>query len=157
MLSRSGSGFRYDLMLGRALRGLVHEALQQVAQNGSSLPGSHHFSLTFSTTHPKVVVPENLRERYPKEMTIILQHQFSDLKVEPDHFAVTLFFQSVPLRVVIPFEALVRFADPSVGFAIQMPSGIDNTAEDTCPKPPESADPTSGKVISLDQFRKKND
>lgn len=155
-------GFRYDLMLGRALRGIARQALQQVARNDSALPGSHYFSLTFVTNHPQAELPQNLRERYPLEMTIILQHQFADLAVQDDNFAVTLFFQGRPARLVVPFDSVIRFADPSVGFTIQMPPDgipISSTTKQQSPGSSSSQQVTNAgeKVISLDQFRREND
>ncbi len=108
---------RYDLMVEDALRGVVRAALTEAAENG--LPGEHHFYITFKTGHAGVDIPTRLRERYPDEMTIVLQHQFWDLIVEEERFTITLSFdgKADPLR--IPFASVVAFADPSVKFGLQ--------------------------------------
>ena len=108
---------RYDRMVEEALLGVVRRALTSVAEHG--LPGNHHFYITFRTDHPEVVLPDHLRQRYPGEMTIVLQHQFWGLEVEEEAFEVTLSFNDVPERLVVPFEAVVAFADPSVRFGLQ--------------------------------------
>lgn len=110
-------GLRYDRMVERALRGVMHDALAHVAKQG--LPGAHHFYITFRTDHPKVQIDQALRARFPQEMTIVLQHQFWDLAVEHDGFMVTLSFNNVPQRLAIPFAAVTAFTDPSVNFGLQ--------------------------------------
>jgi len=112
-----GPSLRYDRMVEDALRGVVRQTLTEVAQQG--LPTEHHFYVTFETTHRGVEIPEYLRQRYPSEMTIVLQHQFYGLKVTESQFSVTLSFNNTPERLVIPFEAIRIFADPSVSFALQ--------------------------------------
>ncbi|MGF1608196.1 MAG: SspB family protein [Kiloniellales bacterium] len=114
---------RYDRMVETALRGVVREALAQVAERG--LPGNHHFYITFRTDHPGVTLADALRERFPAEMTIVLQHQFWGLKVEHEAFEVTLSFSDKPERLVIPFAAVTSFADPSVRFGLQFESAED--------------------------------
>ncbi|MEX0921888.1 MAG: ClpXP protease specificity-enhancing factor SspB [Rhodovibrionaceae bacterium] len=113
----SDDSLRYDLMVEDALRGVVKAALKEAAQGG--LSGEHHFYITFKTGHAGVDIPQTLRERYPDEMTIVLQHQFWDLIVEEERFSVTLSFdgKADPLR--IPFDSVVAFADPSVKFGLQ--------------------------------------
>lgn len=113
----SGHTLRYDKMVEEALRGVVRQTLKEVEQHG--LPAEHHFYVTFETTHKGVEIPDYLRQRYPSEMTIVLQHQFYGLKSEKDQFSVTLSFNNTPERLVIPFEAIRIFADPSVSFALQ--------------------------------------
>jgi len=115
------SGLKYDAMVERALRGVLRDALSYVAEHG--LPGDHHLYITFRTEHPGVDMPEQLRERYPGEMTIVLQYQFWGLEVGDDGFAVTLSFSDVPERMEIPFQAVIAFADPSVRFGLQFDSG----------------------------------
>ncbi|HSR71220.1 MAG TPA: ClpXP protease specificity-enhancing factor SspB [Kiloniellales bacterium] len=112
---------RYDRMVEEALRSVVNRALGHVAEHG--LPGDHHFYITFRTDHPDVRIPGHLRERYPNEMTIVLQYQFSDLAVGPDSFSVTLTFSGVPAKLVVPFDAVAAFADPSVRFGLQFDIG----------------------------------
>ncbi len=112
---------RYDRMVEDALRSVVSKALSQVAERG--LSGDHHFYITFRTDHPDVVIPDQLRARYPSEMTIVLQHQFWGLEVGPDAFGITLSFSNVPEHLTIPFESVVAFADPSVRFGLQFDVG----------------------------------
>lgn len=168
----SGEGLRYDRMVEDALRSVVRRALSHVAERG--LPGSHHFYITFRTDHRESEIPQSLRERYPGEMTIVLQHQFWGLEVDNDRFAVTLSFADVPHRLVIPFAAVTAFADPSVRFGLQFDvesaepaagAGEEPAARRPAPTSVESApreaapatdEPKPGeKVVTLDAFRKK--
>ena len=114
---------RYDRMVEDALRGVVRKALIEAAQRG--LPGEHHFYITFHTERPGVGIADWLRQQYPQEMTIILQHQFWDLTVEEERFAVTLSFGGRHERLTIPFSALSAFADPSVQFGLQFEANED--------------------------------
>ena len=158
--------FRYDKMVERALRGVVREALARTAASG--LPGTHHFYITFQTKHPGTTIPESLSSQYPEEMTIVLEHQFWDLEVEEDHFAVTLSFQSRPERLIVPFEAITAFTDPSCKFGLQFQAndgGAAGAASDEAPSKPAKAEakkepeadkaPKTGEVVALDAFRKK--
>ncbi len=120
---------RYDRMVEDALRSVVSKALTHVAERG--LPGNHHFYITFRTDHPGVVMPESLRARYPGEMTIVLQYQFWGLEVGDDAFGVTLSFSNVPERLIVPFDSVSAFADPSVRFGLQFDVGAD---EETRPE-----------------------
>ena len=115
-------GLRYDEMVERALRGVLRDALIQVAEAG--LPGEHRLFITYRTDHPGVELSGHLHERYPSEMTIVLEHQFWGLEVNDDAFAVTLSFSNEPERLRIPFDAVIAFADPSVRFGLQFDSGI---------------------------------
>ena len=156
----------YAVLVEQAMRQVAYQALQQVQQYG--LPGDHHFFISFNTTHPDVVLSDNLRSRYPEEMTIVLQHQFHDLLVEEDAFSVTLSFNNLPEKLVIPYTAMTAFADPSVKFGLRFQNAANHThasetaGEDT-PLSEESGDTEGGKmpfsegsnVISLDNFRKK--
>jgi hypothetical protein len=108
---------RYDLLTQQALRGVVRAVLSDAARKG--LPGEHHFYIAFDTNADGVHMPDRLRSQYPEEMTIILQHQFWDLKVGDDEFEVGLSFGGVPTKLVIPFEAVKGFFDPSVQFGLQ--------------------------------------
>jgi uncharacterized protein len=155
--------FRYDKMVEHALRGVVREALARTAASG--LPGTHHFYITFHTRHPGAKVPDSLMSQYPDDMTIVLEHQFWDLEVEEDRFAVTLSFQSKPERLVVPFEAITAFTDPSCKFGLQFQandaaSPVASETEAAKPakaeakKEPEKA-PKTGEVVALDSFRKK--
>jgi len=113
---------RYDLMVEQALQTAVIEAMGRIAQDG--LPGEHHLYITFRTSADEVMLPDHLLERYPEEMTIVLQHQFENLTVDHDGFAVSLNFNNVQERLRIPFAAISAFADPSVNFSLQFNSEI---------------------------------
>ena len=155
---------RYDRMVETALRGVVREALARAAASG--LPGTHHFYITFKTRFPGVTVPDSLAADYPEEMTIVLEHQFWELEVEEQRFGVTLSFKNKPERVVVPFEAITSFTDPSVKFGLQFQPG-----ESAATPPGAAAKPAGEKksdkaekgdksaktadVVTLDSFRKK--
>ena len=111
---------RYDLMVERALRAVVRDSLEVAAEEG--LPGDHHFYITFRTDFPGVEISETLRTRYNDEMTIVIQHQFWDLAVAEDYFAITLSFSGRPERLVVPYESVTAFADPAVRFGLQFES-----------------------------------
>lgn len=108
---------RYDLLAQEALRGVVRHVLADAAKNG--LPGDHHFYISFDTGAEGVRISPRLREQYPEEITIILQHQFWDLSVSDEGFEVGLSFGGVPERLVVPFAAIKGFFDPSVQFGLQ--------------------------------------
>ncbi len=108
---------RYDRMIEEALRGVVRRALRMVAATG--LPGSHHFFISFRTAAEGVQIADYLHERYPDEMTIVIQHQFWGLDVTSEQFAITLSFNDVHERLVIPFAAITSFADPAAQFGLQ--------------------------------------
>lgn len=162
----------YKAITDAALRGVVREALRRVEKQG--LMASHHFRITFRTRFPGVEIPEFLLEQYPLEMMIILQHQYSGLKVRDDSFDVTLSFKKVPATLTIPFAALTAFLDPGVQFGLQFKEADDAPApREVAPGQPtplaapakskpqaESVDaekpaPAPGEVVSLDAFRKK--
>src|SRR5580704_5708969 len=126
---------RYDLMIEAALRSVVRETLTNVIKNG--LPGEHHFYITFLTNFPGVEIPDHLRKQYPEEMTIVLQYQFFGLKLLDEAFTVTLSFNNVKERLVIPLEAITTFADPSVNFALQFQSGQDEEVEEEGEETPD--------------------
>ena len=164
---------RYDQMVEKALRSVVRDALIHVRDEG--LAGDHHFYLTFRTTAPDVAIPDYLQDQYPEEMTIVLQHQFWDLTVEDDFFAVTLSFKNRPAELHIPYAALSAFVDPSVKFGLQFtvdatgtvsvpairPDGElvpmdDDAAEGAEESANEDGEEKDGaEVVNLDQFRKK--
>jgi hypothetical protein len=113
---------RYDLLVQEALRSVVRKVLGDAARNG--LPGEHHFYISFKTHAPGVSIPAAMRQKYPDEMTIILQHEFWDLAVNADGFEVSLSFSRKPERLAIPFAAITGFSDPSVptfGFKFMVP------------------------------------
>ena len=108
---------RYDLLVQDALRGVVRQVLTEVARNG--LQGEHHFFITFKTATPGLRLSNRMRERYPDEMTIILQHQFWGLSVVDNGFEVGLSFNNAPERLFVPFAAITTFQDPSVNFGLK--------------------------------------
>jgi uncharacterized protein len=155
---------RYDKMVEQALRGVVRQAVEEVMEDG--LPGDHHFYITFMTDFPGVSIPDYLRDRYPGEMTIVLQYQFYDLGVDKEKMNVTLSFNNVPERLVIPLGAITIFADPSVNFALQFQPLGDDGGPDFEPEDDDEGEgkkdeaaggkkPKTGEVVSLDKFRKK--
>jgi uncharacterized protein len=144
----------YGLLMHRAMRGLIQTVLSDVAAAG--LPGDHHFFITFDTTVPEVVMADWLRSRYPGEMTIVVQHWFEDLIVTDDGFEITLNFGNQPEHLVIPFDAVRTFVDPSVEFGLRFESheddedGEDEGPEDDPTPPPQG----EAQILSLDKFRK---
>jgi hypothetical protein len=155
--------FHYDKMVERALRGVVREALARVAQEGPR--GAHHFYIGFATGAPGVGIAEHLRERYPEEMTIVLQHQFWDLEIAEEAFSVTLSFQKQLERLTIPFAAIRSFADPSVNFVLEFaaepaaePNAVGSLpAPRAVPEPerPAKDEGAGAEVVTLDSFRKR--
>ena len=137
---------RYDLLTQQALRGVVRAVLADAAKKG--LPGDHHFYIAFDTNAEGVRMPDRLRAQYPEEMTIILQHQFWDLKVGDDAFEVGLSFGGVPASLHVPFEAVKGFFDPSVQFGLQFeevgeeqakraaPANVQEKAQEKAPEKP---------------------
>jgi hypothetical protein len=123
---------RYDMLAQEALRGVVRRVLTDVARKG--LPGEHHFFITFSTPEPGVKLSARMREQYPDEMTVVLQHQFWDLKVTDDHFEVGLSFGGVPETLVIPFDSIKSFFDPSVQFGLQFETVGDGEEQTAAPR-----------------------
>jgi len=108
---------KYDVMTQEALRGVVRSVLEQIAKKG--LPGEHHLYIAFDTHGPGVSVSARLKQQYPDEMTIVLQHQFWDIDVTQERFDVKLSFNNVPERLIVPFAAIKAFYDPSVQFGLQ--------------------------------------
>jgi len=149
-------------MVERALRGVVREALANVANN-KALPGEHHFFITFQTGFPGVDIPAYLRKQYPEEMTIVLQFQFSDLSVTSDLLKVTLSFNNKLEQLSIPLEAITTFADPAVNFALQFQTVLsdedeeDEDEEDDSSPPRKAPPPGGAEVVTLDAFRKKQE
>lgn len=149
----------YDEIVQEALRAVVGRVLGEVERSGG-LPGEHHFYITFKTGHPGVELPKHLTERFPDEMTIVLQNKFWDLKVAEKHFEVGLSFNQVPAKLVIPFAAVTGFVDPAVNFALQFQAQGDEGG----PEPHEQAEndgPTvtpsedGSNVVTVDFGRKK--
>ena len=149
----------YDEIVQDALRAVVGRVLGEVERSGG-LPGDHHFYITFKTRHPGVSIPKHLMERFPDEMTIVIQHRFWDLKVEDDDFTVGLSFGGVPATLHVPFAAVTQFHDPAVEFALtfqanalEEPLEEHEEAENDAPKA-ESVDDGSN-VVSVDFTKKK--
>lgn len=153
----------YGRMVEQALRTVVRDVLRRLGQEG--VPPPHHFYITFRTTDPGVEMPDYLRERYPAEMTVVLQHQYWDLEVDDTGLAVTLSFNDVPQRLRIPFHAIKVFADPGAEFGLQftlepeivpMPGKAAEKKPALLPKPDDEAPPKGGaEIVALDRFRKK--
>lgn len=147
----------YPALQVDALRGVIRAALQR-ASGPQGLPGDHHFYISFHTHAADVVIPQELRSRYPDEMVIVLQNQFWDLNPGEGAFSVTLQFNGQPKSLYIPYAAVTRFYDPSVSYLLQFEPTPEATAE---PVPVASlpdaraAAIESPKVVALDQFRKK--
>ena len=138
---------QYQELIQNALLGVVKEILKSVAQEG--LSGEQHFYITFDTRPAAVEIPAFLKQRYPDQMTIVLQHQFDELNVTDDSFSVLLSFNGKPERLVIPFGSILTFADPSQQFALQfMPTLGPEKKHNEEPAQP-------AQVISLDAIRKK--
>jgi hypothetical protein len=146
---------RYDKMVEEAMRSVVRDALLYTVQHG--LPSPHHFYITFRTDLEGVRIPDFLRAQYPKEMTIVLEHQFWELQADDHQFGVTLSFQGQPQRLQIPLGAITAFADPSVPFGLEFRSGADAAPPDSPPPPAPEPPPETkaGEVVKLDAFRKK--
>jgi len=124
---------RYDLLVQDALRSVVRKVLTDAARSG--LPGEHHFNISFKTQAPGVNIPAQMRQRYPDEMAIILQHEFWDLTVGPETFEVSLNFSRKPERLTIPFDSITGFSDPSVPFGFKLEPRLTSERETTAPAP----------------------
>lgn len=151
----------YEQLAQDALRGVIRSALERAA-GPDGIPGAHHFYVTFKTRAVGVTVPPDILAKYPDEMTVVLQHQYWDLKVEPTRFSVMLKFGGMPKVLAMPYTAVTRFYDPSVQFLLQFeaPDTVDAIVEEIAAAAPAPADAPAGgddepKVVSLDQFRKK--
>lgn len=151
----------YGSLMHRAMRGLIQEVLEDVAESG--LPGSHHFFITFDTMHPEVEIADWLSDRYPDEMTVVMQHWFDNLTVTDEGFAITLNFGDNPESLYIPYDAIKTFVDPSVEFGLRFETQNDDDEaapeapmQEVVPEPdPEPEEKSEADVVSLDTFRKK--
>ncbi len=167
----------YPRLIDSAMRNVVREALVHVRDYG--LPGEHHFFISFQTNYPGVELSPQLKSRYPEEITIVVQHQFWDLTITPDYFSIMLSFNNIPEKLVVPFDALTAFADPSIKFGLQFhgkrpPATVEMEEPVACPatgrtsgeRPPmaafeedapseETKAANDEKVISLEAFRKR--
>lgn len=152
----------YDDIVQEALRSVVRRVLGDIEAAGG-LPGNHHFYIAFKTRAPGVDLPKHLHERYPDEMTIVIQHRYWDLQVGEERFSIGLSFNQVPAKLTIPYSAVTGFVDPAVNFALQFqPPVIEDEADaeaDAAPAPltPEeaAAREDGSNVVTLDAFRKK--
>jgi uncharacterized protein len=153
--------FHYDKMVESALRGVIRDALSRVSHDG--LKSAHHFYIGFATRAPGVTIPPRLLERFPAEMTMVLQHQYWDLDVGDEAFSVSLSFDKQVERLTVPFVAIRSFADPSVEFALAFaepapPPTNEATLPalaEAAPKPDKEEARGSGEVVTLDSFRKR--
>ncbi|WP_333837086.1 SspB family protein [Novosphingobium sp.] len=134
----------YDEIVQEALRAVVGRVLGQVEASGGVLPGPHHFYITFRTGAPGVMIPNRLKERFPDEMTIVLQNKFWDLKVEEDGFSVGLTFNQVPTTLVVPFRAITAFVDPAVDFGLQFQAADDLEEADEADMRDDAGNDVSG-------------
>ena len=147
----------YGNLMHRAMRGLIQTVLKDIAANG--LPGAHHFFITFDTKHDGVEMADWLRSRYPGEMTVVVQHWFENLIVTDEGFSITLNFGNQPEPLVIPFDSVRTFVDPSVEFGLRFETheNVDEDDEDQDEDGPED-DPTppqgDAQILRLDKFRK---
>jgi len=151
-------GIDYGNLMHTAMRGLIKTVLKRVSETG--LPGAHHFFITFDTREPGVEIADWLRERYPDEMTIVVQHWFENLEVGEDGFAITLNFGDAPEPLYIPYSAIQTFVDPSVEFGLRFESS-DQEDEDpaeidaeSIEVEPEDEPHHDADIVSLDSFRK---
>ncbi len=146
----------YGNLMHRAMRSLIQTVLEDIAKNG--LPGAHHFFITFDSTHPDMKMADWLKSRYPTEMTIVIQHWYENLVVDPDGFAITLNFGNQPEPMYVPFDAIRTFVDPSVEFGLRFESQTadddEDEAEDDEEDVKEPAPQRDAEVVSLDKWRK---
>lgn len=142
----------YDEIVQESLRGVVKKVLGDIDANGG-LPGAHHFYIAFRTKFPGVEIPKHLAERYPDEMTVVIQHRYWDLSVDDDSFTIGLSFNQVPAKLIIPYKAISGFVDPSVNFALQFAVAMPEAPPAPAPPPEPVLDGSN--VVTLDRFRKK--
>ena len=151
----------YDKLIEKSLKNVVIEALKIAEDQG--LPGENHFYITFKTNHPQTKISAQLKSQYPEEMTIVLQHQFSNLLVDKTSFCVDLSFGGVPQTLTIPYDAIIYFADPSAKFGLSFNEEINKSDSDLASNGESSSTTGSenketsapARVISIDAFRKK--
>ena len=149
----------YGNLMHKAMRGLIYEVLTDIAAHG--LPGAHHFFVTFDTLHPDVELADWLSDRYPGEMTIVVQHQYETLTVTEQGFGITLSFGDSPEPLYVPYDAIKTFVDPSVEFGLRFETNEDDDDDADAPEAPmdvmaepEDTPKKDADVVSLDQFRK---
>ena len=152
----------YGNLMHQALRGLIQSVLDRVAREG--LPGSHHFFITFDTMHPDVEIADWLSDRYPGEMTIVIQHWFDNLTVTDEGFSITLNFGDSPEPLYVPYSSIKTFIDPSVEFGLKFEVQDEEEPDEEVPEAPMDVmvelepqaprKPKEAEVVSLDRFRK---
>ncbi|WP_390586048.1 SspB family protein [Erythrobacter sp. MTPC3] len=156
----------YDEIVQEALRAVVGRVLGEIEQGGSELPGNHHFYITFKTGAPGVSIPPHLRERFPDEMTIVLQNKFWELEVREDDFSVGLSFNQVPAKLQVPYAAITAFVDPAVDFGLQfqatagdmapeMHEDAENDGSESTAAPDGDGDDDGSNVVTVDFGKKK--
>ncbi len=142
----------YGNLMHRAMRGLIEDVLRSVSETG--LPGEHHFFVTFDTNHPDVALAPWLHDRYPGDMTIVIQNWFENLSVDAEGFSITLNFGDQPEPLYVPLDAIRTFVDPSVEFGLRFETHESGDDEDAETEPEEDDAPHDAEVVSLDSFRK---
>ena len=153
-------GLNYERLVEDSLRNVVREALRIAQTDG--LTGETHFYIAFDTHYPGVIMENDLRNKHPESITIVIQHQFADLDVQDEHFRITLFFDGKPSSMTVPFAAVTSFNDPSVGFGLHFEPDETMLDETTSPENMPTAEEAetdqlaggSAEVVSLDSFRK---
>ena len=148
----------YGNLMHRAMRSLIQNVLSDI-QKAGQLPGAHHFFITFDTQHPDVEIADWLSDRYPGEMTIVIQHWFDNLEVTDEGFSVTLNFGNAPEPLYIPYDSIKTFVDPSVEFGLRFETQPDGDDDDEAPMDEmvdaeDEAPRKDAEVVSLDKFRK---
>jgi hypothetical protein len=148
----------YAQMMQKAMQGLMIDVLKKTSING--LPGNHHYFISFKTKSEGVIVADWIKERYPEEMTIVIQHWFDNLNVNDNYFSITLNFGDNPENLTIPWDSILTFVDPSVEFGLRF-EGEENKDNDTHDEIPESnmvvieEEDNVAEIVNLDSFRKK--
>jgi len=154
------SEINYDKLIEKSLKHVVVEALKIAERQG--LPGENHFYITFKTTHPQIGMSEGLKKQYPNEMTIVIQHQYSNLVVANNYFSIDLSFNGIPQTLTIPYDAITYFGDPFAKFGLSFNSteeqddDIDSLFADEEEEEPRKTSGGIATVVSIDAFRKKN-
>ncbi|WP_113911305.1 SspB family protein [Roseovarius dicentrarchi] len=141
----------YGNLMHRAMRGLIQEVLEGVQENG--LPGAHHFFITFDTNHPEAELADWLKQRYPNEMTVVLQHWYDNLDVTDQGFGITLNFGDAPETLFVPYDAMRTFVDPSVEFGLRFEKQEVEDEDEADDDDVDDLQPAAD-IVSLDSFRK---